>query len=258
MILYIRHIKGESDPVFLRLALKFNDRCDKRHKIAAPFDLLGEDNVAMQKAVFIIQSHHPTYGNKVVKGAMSGDEENDCLWYKTGTGFFLKGIGFVTSFHNLKEIARVFPCHNTKLEFLLEDVIAYDRKLDVAIFDPSSVFSKEQLNHTSTPPQVGDNIRYYGFPSYQTGDDIFVGTGTINQKKKFDAHDLWSISGHIIKGHSGGPVTNIKGEVIGLIRSNDKHNLFIPITYVVDLAASAGAQIKLASLSGKFVPFDFE
>lgn len=258
MILYIRHIKGESDPVFLRLASKFNNSCGKRYKITAPFALLGENSVTMQNAVFVIQSHHPTLGKAVVKDEMSEDEEHDCLFYKTGTGFFLRDIGFVTSFHNLKEIAKVFPCNNTNLEFGLEDVIAYNKKLDIAVLSPSSVFSNEWLNYTATPPKVGDNIRYYGFPSYQTGDDIFIGTGTINQKKKFDEQELWSISGQVIKGHSGGPVTNLKGEVLGLIRSNDKHNLFIPISYVASLVNSLGPSIKLKSLTGCFVPFDFD
>lgn len=73
--------------------------------------------------------------------------------------------------------------------------------------------------------EVGEGIRTYGYPSIASDassyteyskNDIVVDDGVINKIDTVDDKDVYLISANITNGNSGGPLTNEKGQVIGI------------------------------------------
>lgn len=258
MILYVRYLKGDADAVFLRLAYKYNQQCGTEYRISANFNALATPD--FKRAVWVTEATHTLYGSPI-SASMSEEDANNALMFKCGTGFFIQNLGFVTSFHNLKEKFRVYSSYNMHLDFNLSHLIAFDERLDFAVFDSSAVFGNSSLQASTGPIQAGDNIRFLGFPDYQTGDSLFDGNATVTQRRIVFGQELYSISGAIRKGHSGGPIVNQAGEVIGLMRSNyNGNNLFVPISTVVaefSRVRDAGTPpTSLSTLSSLFTPFE--
>ena len=108
-ISWLRFIRGQSDPVFRAIALKFNAAYPERKITIVPTRAEIRD-----RAVWVVEH-------------FEGD-------FAQGSAFFLKGYGLVTAAHNVEGVAQVELYHPSKRSnTFAATVLKYDKTLDLAI-----------------------------------------------------------------------------------------------------------------------------
>ena len=132
-----------------------------------------------------------------------------------GSGFIISEDGFiVTNYHVVEGTSAI------KVEFnagftLPAEVWSYNEDFDVALikvngsgFKPLSMKKDEETN-------IGDEVIAIGTPA-----DVSLGQtvtkGIISGMREFDKKKLYQTDASINGGNSGGPLLNMKGEVIGI------------------------------------------
>jgi RNA-directed DNA polymerase len=217
MITHIGYVKGKQDPVYEKLARRFNRLAGKETlKVGEAFLSYWSQNV------FVIE-----IGCMDDSGVFSPD--------KQGTGFFLKDVGFVTNWHVVREhidipelfLIQVHMSRYSKKRFYAS-VRLYDRERDIAILDIDGLsttgFDYDVINY------VGQSIKVIGYPSYGHQDSLYVDPGVITQYRSQYMPTIYNrqteelglyqerivASARIVYGNSGGPVINSKGQVIGI------------------------------------------
>ena len=65
-------------------------------------------------------------------------------------------------------------------------------------------------------PVVGDAVNVVGYPNYTDGATCLVYPGNITGYRIVGGQRFFSVSQHIVKGNSGGPVVDELGQVIGI------------------------------------------
>lgn len=106
-------------------------------------------------------------------------------------------------------------------------IIVKDIEKDIAVLKiPEPTNKREALVICkSENVSVGETIRTYGYPAIASDaseyteyskQDIVVDEGVVNKIDTVVGKDVYLISANITNGNSGGPLTNEKGEVIGI------------------------------------------
>jgi hypothetical protein len=188
------------------------------------------------------------YGDAVIFFLVA---DKDKKIFKTGSGFLIDENGLaVTNYHVVadgKYIAARLP---NKQEYDVEHVVSFDVEKDVAVV---------KLNATKALPTVymGDSSRVIlgeqavaiGSPQgleHTISDGLVSAWRDLGQGMKFI-----QISVPISQGSSGGPLFNMKGEVIGVtsagLKAGQNLNFAIPINLVKEILQHQG-RISLAEL----------
>ncbi|MCF8011867.1 MAG: trypsin-like peptidase domain-containing protein, partial [Clostridiales bacterium] len=212
---YIRMIKGEENPVYQKLASKFNDL--NGGGFPKYYHNLREE---LEAAVWIIEGEGGT---------------------NQGTGFMLEGFGMITCAHVLTKSMEAFRCNDYGNKFPVE-IISYDNENDVAVL---KIKGNENYHYLrvgdSDEIDVGSEIKLSGFPNYNIGDSIYIDDGKVTLCRKSLGRTRYLISARIVKGNSGGPVLNKNNEVIGIAakgapcfedKNMDEKFEVIPITII--------------------------
>lgn len=106
-------------------------------------------------------------------------------------------------------------------------IVVKDVEKDIAVLKiPEPTNKREALVICkSDEVSVGETIRTYGYPAIASDasdyteyskQDIVVDEGVINKVDTVNEKDVYLISANITNGNSGGPLTNEKGQVIGI------------------------------------------
>ncbi len=247
---YIRTLKGSSDSVFVSLAESFNGVFAGEKPIEIMHKLESKADGYTEKDVLVCSAFHKTYGDP-----RGGGDDNSTL-YKTGSCFFLEGVGLVTSFHTLFHNFKVFLATNPVLDFDIQNALFCDSKRDIAILDGSPVF--EGLYRTLKPETaretaVGEGVTMLGYPNYVEGDLLSRKSGKITQCKERFGMTLYAVDIGINEGESGGPVVNDRGRVVGIARSYASDQFVVPIKYVLESAMSRHSPKILSNWESEFV-----
>lgn len=229
---FIKSIRGETDTVYRRLALKYNDLSETRQVPAEEPD--GNKWLSKyRRSVLVLESSYRDKNDRAI------------CHTEQGTGFFLSGIGFVTSFHTVRDESAVHFCNGRTIS-MNAILIAHDKDTDIAIFSVDVIGQhQEMICETLLPVDaIGTDVILLGFPGYAPGNDLSHREGKIVELRNSSGVKLVGIDCDIIGGNSGGPVINSHGRVIGVARSGygravngetQQHNLFVPISAVCDL-----------------------
>ncbi len=135
---------------------------------------------------------------------------------RLGSGFFINGKGhIITNGHVLIGVARAEAKTADGVRHLLKVKVAEDRATDLVklvvegLKEPSYYLSIRQ-----TLPEVGERVLVVGSP---LGLEETVSDGIVSGIRILRGRgEILQISAPISPGSSGGPVMNIKGEVIGV------------------------------------------
>lgn len=159
-------------------------------------------------------------------------------YYSTGTGFSINREGWiVTNYHVIEGANNIVAESLAGVYYPVDQVIAFDREMDLAILKISHARSYALLNKTTYA--TGDQIYTLGSSKGLTGS---FSNGVIAEKNRelegFPVTFI-QISAPISQGNSGGPLLNECGEVIGVnsrtYLEGQNLNFAIPVRYLGDL-----------------------
>lgn len=190
---FLKMVRGDQNPTYQ----KFSEKLASLDPDFSFIRIIREaDSDSFQQAVFVLENPRGQ-----------------------GTAFMLRGVGLVTSAHNLEK---------DKLDTYLYKIDESDDKqrikvkyintdLDFAIIEVEQDWVKASLvRGDSIMPKIRDTVKVIGFPNYADGKSIHIHEGKITGKgRRFKVKTL-NVSAQIIYGNSGGPVLNDKNKVIGI------------------------------------------
>ncbi len=165
---------------------------------------------------------------------------------KIGSGFFIsKGRGLlVTNYHVIEGAHKVEVRLRDGAKAWADGVVDLDRKIDYAILQVSGAHFPAIRVGNARYAEIGEPVVAIGNPQ---GLDFTVSEGIISQRRPFGDHMMLQISAPISQGSSGGPILNMRGEVIGVatagVEQGQNLNFALPINYV-DAALNDGIRVQ--------------
>lgn len=190
-LIWLRHIKGQTDSVFRSLALRFNSVFPERK-----IEITPTPNEIRERALWVVEC---------------GDGQ--------GSAFFLKGVGLVTAAHCVTEAKQIEIFHPSKPTNRFKVSIAkYDNHRDLAILN-HDVISTEfyELDRSLIAPSVGDKIEAAGYPGYWIGDKLNLRLGSVSSLPARHGVALVEVTQKLAQGMSGGALLNEHNQVVGII-----------------------------------------
>ena len=190
---WLRDIKGQSDPVFRRLAKRFNTQFHQ-----APIKVEPTQSEIRERAVWVIED--PT---------TKGDQ---------GTAFFLKDYGLVTAAHcvtGAEELVVYHPSRASQKFNVSVDKVCKHRDVALLAHDiAANEYFELSIAEKVTAPE--DSITALGYPQFGPGDKLNIRSGTISSLPVKSAVQKIEVSQKITSGMSGGPLLDQDGRVVGI------------------------------------------
>ena len=218
---FLKYIRGEENPIFIKLAKKFNTLFIKDHTLFAKMKnvnkLTYHDKYDLSEKLFVVEYIH-------------SDEDESA-----GTAFILAGYPYlITCSHVVGQVKEKGFEHdgsitiiNYKNEKEKVKLIEKNDHYDIAILElPSFLKNKYTLYNSSlyntslSNIKQFDSIEYFGFPNYRFPDTYSKTEANITAIKASSCRDYIEIDKTIKAGNSGGPAL-FKHKVIGLCTHGD-------------------------------------
>lgn len=226
---FIKQVKGDKSIAFLKFAQQANGIFDKPLFDISSLDQLNE---IISKNTFILECV----------------EENT---YTQGTGFYIKDIGLITSYHVTKDngFFKVFTAksyvENRSLGILSKEIneIVSNSEIDYAIYNLKIDNVSATKIGDSSKLKIGDKIVIAGYPNFKKGDSVTKQSCEIIGKTSYFGAPFFKVSGRVVHGESGGVVFNLDNEVVGIIKGgiatlneDEENDLqgFVPIHLILD------------------------
>ena len=193
-ITWLRHIRGQSDPVFRAIAVRFNTSFPKRKIEVTPTAAEVRD-----RAVWIIEHF---------EGEMA-----------QGSAFFLKGVGLVTAAHCVDGVHEVEVYHPSKTANKFKaKVLKRDEDRDLAILEHAIAATEYfELESSTRAVAVGDELTAAGYPSFGPGDGLNVRVGKVSSLPVKRGIKLIEVTQKLSQGMSGGPLLYNDNSVTGVV-----------------------------------------
>jgi S1-C subfamily serine protease len=176
---------------------------------------------------------------------------------RIGSGFFVDAQGhLITNLHVIKGVARAEVKLPKGEVYPLTEMVAADDKADLvklAVNLPGG--PPHYLTVSSTRPEVGEHVVVLGSPlglEHTVTDGMVSAIRTIKDRGEF-----LQISAPISPGSSGGPVVNMKGQVIGIATFQVKGqniNFAVPGYRVLALKEGPPRALPGQGADGKILP----
>lgn len=218
---YISQIRGYEDYIFLKYAQKLN--------------------IIFNEEIF--DSHFiDDFAYNVVIIETSNTED-----IRQGSGFFIKNLGLFTNYHVTDNFemysVKTYKMQNVGMISKELNEISSDKVIDYAVYDlKNSMIDGFELGDSKNI-KIGDKVVVVGYPEYCDNDSPNIQTCSIISRTTFMGECLYTISGRIVHGASGGVVLNMNHKVIGIIKAgvvsldetvNSSKQGFIPINLAVE------------------------
>lgn len=158
-------------------------------------------------------------------------------WSSAGTGMIIHADGYVLTNHHVVEKGYYATVHVPDRGVVRAQIVHKDPTLDIAILKlPGNGYPLVTLG-SSERPALGEEVIALGYPLANVlGDSISVSRGIISAFRTVGSNRYIQTDTPINPGSSGGPLANIRGEVIGINTSKLKEaqgiNLAIEIENV--------------------------
>ena len=193
-ITWLRHIRGQSDPVFRGIARRFNQSFRELKIEVTPTAAEVRD-----RAAWVVEH-------------FEGD-------WAQGTAFFLKDVGLVTAAHCVHGAGEVEVYHPSKpANRFKAKVLKRDDHRDLAILEhaiPATEFY--ELERSARTVAVGDTLAALGYPGFASGDQLNVRGGQVSSLPVKHGVKFIEVTQKLSQGMSGGPLLDIDGAVVGIV-----------------------------------------
>ncbi|MCA0997954.1 reverse transcriptase domain-containing protein [Alloyangia pacifica] len=216
---WVSSTKGVSDPVYRRLALRFNGLFpDDCLEIGPDYSKLA------QLSTWVIEAERKTNGVPEAQG----------------TAFFLKGVGLVSAAHCLPGGCNysVFNIDNPSKTYPATIAKTHNH-IDLAILDHSiPAESYLALELSDRQANLGEEVFSWGYPEHGPGKRITQKSGRVSSKPRVSGVDMYAVDMKLYQGTSGGPILNSSSAVIGVTHKGghgEAHDLAILIKHLKDL-----------------------
>ena len=157
--------------------------------------------------------------------------------FSLGSGFLVRDGEIASNLHVIAGASRGYAkVVGRKRKYEIEGIVAVDAERDLVVLKvPSAGSSVLPLGRSETV-EVGERVFAVGNPQGLEGT---FSEGIVSSIRKVGMDKLLQITAPISPGSSGGPVLNVKGEVIGVsvatYRGGQNLNFAIPVNYLKTL-----------------------
>lgn len=198
---WLGFIRGQSDPVFRAIAIRFNANFASRKVDVAPTEKEIRD-----RAVWVVEH----WIGKTEKG-----EDK----FAQGSAFFLKGVGLITAAHCVEGVEEVEIYHPSKQSNKFKaTVLKRHKERDLAILahntPPTEYF---EVARSARAPTVGDELTAVGYPGFGPGDSLNVREGKVSSLTVKHAVSFIEVTQKLSQGMSGGPLLDSENAVTGVV-----------------------------------------
>jgi RNA-directed DNA polymerase len=201
-IQYVGSIRGFDDEIYRKLRRNYNQLSTK----PIPTHESTWEH-ALENGIWVIEYLYDE----------PGKAEPTCF---QGTAFFLKGVGLVTCAHCLgpKDNYAFHPSRPTKTYEV--EIIAQHEVVDLAIINLKGTETEDIPAFTASNDSLyverRDRVTLAGWPKFGPGSTLSLKEGQVQSIKNLSGIRRFNVSTPIIEGNSGGPIFNIRGQVIGV------------------------------------------
>ena len=180
------------------------------------------------KAVYSIRCHKilpdKNLVNKVSSILEKRKENQTLIW--TGTGFSISNNMIATNFHVIDKSKSIYITNEFLKDTIPATIIATDERKDIAIISiANGIIPNPRYSIIMEPQKTGTDIFVLGYPLTSTmGNEIKATSGIISSQSGYKGDEtLYQISAPIQPGNSGGPVFDLKGNVVGIVCAHHTH-----------------------------------
>jgi S1-C subfamily serine protease len=168
-----------------------------------------------------------------------------------GSGFFVREDVIATNYHVIKGRAGGFAkIVGQNQKYRIMGVVAVDPQHDLVLLQLSQVRAVPLKLGDVSQLETGEPIYALGNPEGLEG-TISPGIVSGIRLRQLGGETLMQITAPISHGSSGGPVVNVRGEVIGVavsyVRDGQNLNFAVPAPYLALLLASMRSPVPLGS-----------
>ena len=191
---FIKLVRGKDDWAYVKYAKQMNN-------------IFGE-------SIFKLELYDELLKNVVVLETRDGERQ--------GSGFIVKEKGLFTNFHVTEtgDFYDVKTSDTDRIGVISKETneIKSDKTIDYALYHFSNS-EKQGFNiGDSKNINLDDEIILIGYPDYIKGDSPNIQRCRVASKTKYLGAPLYTVTGRIMHGASGGVVLNENYEVIGIIK----------------------------------------
>lgn len=170
--------------------------------------------------------------------------------FGTGSGFYVNRAGdLVTNYHVINTCGAVGV--KTGEEVLPAEVVAFDRRLDIAVLRTATLPGRTARLRATPAPVLGQQVYAVGYPLFGDLASINFTDGLVSSLTGFrgNARALQT-SAAVQPGNSGGPLLDRSGAVVGIVASviSDAENIGFAIRAdsMIDVLRRDGVAFELA------------
>jgi S1-C subfamily serine protease len=150
----------------------------------------------------------------LLKTSVSISNYSNGIELNTGSGAFISTNLVVTNYHVIEGGDHIELTRNSDNKKFTGKLKKIDEVHDVCLIEIEEVVN-EFLKLNDQFPKIGDDIMVAGSPIGFNGTITKGNVSNIQKKEPFD-YEVLQISAPMSPGNSGGPVVNLKGELIGI------------------------------------------
>jgi hypothetical protein len=154
-----------------------------------------------------------------------------------GSGFVVADNIVATNLHVIEGASAGFVrLAGVSNKYAIGGTVGVDQQHDLALLSISGLHASALTLATSQRASAGDEVYVIGNPEGLEGT---ISQGIVSGVREIDSGTLLQITAPISPGSSGGPVVNLRGEVIGLavatLKVGQNLNFAVPSSYLSDL-----------------------
>jgi S1-C subfamily serine protease len=193
-ISWLRHIRGQTDPVFRSIAVRFNKAFP-----GLGIEVTPTPDEIRDRSVWVVEHF---------EGEMA-----------QGSAFFLQGVGLVTAAHCVMGATDIDVYHPSKSANKFKVTVRkIDEHRDLAILAhtiPETEYL--ELKRSTQVVTVGDLLTAVGYPSFGLGDRLNVRAGNVSSLPVRHGVQLIEVQQKLSQGMSGGPLLDGYDAVAGVV-----------------------------------------